>query len=140
MSIPIEFRAWDKQSKQMFQVYRIDFREDGLYVNLDTPSRVTELREDWLFGDRLELMQFIGLKDKNGTKIYEGDVVRYSTWLTKDGNSPMGNNGFKIGNVYYFKSGFVVSGNELWATLNYKHIEVIGNIHQNPELIKESKE
>jgi uncharacterized phage protein (TIGR01671 family) len=117
----IEFRAWDKQSKQMFQVYRIDFREDGLYVNLDTPSRVTELREDWLFGDRLELMQFTGLLDKNGTKVFEGDLCQAGSGIAKVIYDGFG--------VPCFVSGVNCLSTTEIAVRGVK-FEVIGNIHE----------
>ena len=71
--------------------------------------------------------QYTGLKDKNGKEIYEGDVVQYH---------PEANAG--IGRVVYEGSGFYVIDEfngllDDFATLG---IEIIGNIHDNPELIE----
>ena len=71
------------------------------------------------------LMQYTGLKDKNGKEIYEGDVVKTS---------------LGIGKVCMRLGCWFI---EMQKELGYFHtdeIEVIGNIYENPELLKEVKE
>lgn len=74
--------------------------------------------------------QFTGLTDKNGKKIYEGDVVKASEKEDKD----------LVGAVEWKFECWIVSGANWADTLhmaNYLHdLEVIGNIHDNPELLE----
>lgn len=117
----IKFRAWDKKSKQFSH---ITARGGAfLYNNLILGGDIKEM----------ELMQFTGLKDKNGKEIYEGDVVEWKpTVLDRKMRGKV---------IWHEQSGawFVLDDlgvyNHLGLLLNIK-TEIIGNIYENPELIK----
>ena len=127
----IKFRAWDSYQSKMYSWAKLGELDAGKHLSL------------WnlLIGEvpLIRAMQYTGLKDMKGVEIYEGDVVSYSSWNTEDGSSPMGSSEWKAGDVYFVDGKFAVRGNELWDTFKYRNIMVIGNIHQSPELLKESK-
>lgn len=81
---------------------------------------------------RYELMQYIGLKDKNGKEIFEGDIVHaYSEGARL------------IGVIEYFDNAYCIKDrngiyNALW--INAEHYEVVGNIWEDSELVEETDE
>ncbi len=73
--------------------------------------------------------QFIGLTDKNGVKIFEGDVVNYNNGLVSEI--------FKVVyNEKYARFTFT-RPNTVFAVFNTEKCEVVGNVHDNPELMEE---
>lgn len=87
-------------------------------------------------GTNIEPEQYTGLKDKNGKEIYEGDILYFDI---QDYN---GIDHFNKSFVEYAGSGFGVSYNKAdrfieldLVMLNDDEVEVIGNIHENPELL-----
>lgn len=81
--------------------------------------------------------QYTGLKDMNGKRIFEGDIVQYEERLFYSGNVLVAHpvmfeeGGFCV--RYYFLSNWLRNG--FGGNIKLEGIEVIGNIHDNPELL-----
>ena len=118
----IKFRAWEKKLKEMITVSTVDFNKE--MINTDSL---------WRYFHEVELMQYTGLKDKNGTEIYEGDIVvhydgeltfkaivewDYWSWYLK-GVIPEDN--FQIEDV---------------TDRNVSDVQIIGNVYEHPELLE----
>ena len=80
------------------------------------------------FIDKETIGQFTGLHDENGKEIYEGDIVK-ADWFNRD--EVIGEICFSMGCFILANSS--VSDNQLFI---FKSFEVIGNIYENPELLK----
>ena len=140
MSRPIKFRAWDKDSKRYGEVVEIEYNEsreiDGIWVWYNIHERYEPIP-----GANVTVEQYTGLKDKNGKEIYEGDIVRTTDRVTvKDlifpiGVVEFGQQAFWICNVPSERPDFTHNETLLkyWET----DLEVIGNIHENPELLED---
>jgi uncharacterized phage protein (TIGR01671 family) len=129
----IKFRVWDKLYKIMREVLSIDFEKQKVIC----PPRGHEFSEWYnqhLSFNEVLLMQYTGLKDKNGKEIYEGDIVET---VTASGN-PFGtidvvrcqDGGFKLVDETDSLLPIYIGDKEVIS------IEVIGNIYENPELIE----
>lgn len=144
---PIKFRAWDKDRKRMF------------LPDWSLDNGILKILSNW------EIMQFTGLLDKNGREIYEGDVIehevydkpysdRQKRWKIRKqvvwskgfdhSEEEIKRNVILTENKSYFNQRplFVAikvnkkdqDGGYAWS--EFHNCEVIGNIYENPELIK----
>jgi len=121
MSRAIEFRAWHKPTKRMFNVYsfsRSEVFEDCLDGPGSTPY-VPAKRED------CEIIQFTGLLDKTGAKIFEGDTVKYESVVDRIDDEPYD----FVGEVIYSGACFFVCGK------TGRDLEQLGNKPRSCEVI-----
>lgn len=81
--------------------------------------------------DSYELMQYTGLKDKNGVEIYEGDIIRHNPYPY---DSEPRFRKFEVENMEEFLKDVGFEERELGVSWEPQSVEVIGNIYQNPEL------
>ena len=121
----IKFRAWDT-TKQMMSGWPIAIvlarkheRKDKLPYVLHKDAQKAE----WVGAptSRYVLMQYTGLKDKNGKEIYEKDILTHS--IIRIGKNPKK----FVGVVEYHENQFL--------NCNFVNEEIIGNIYENPELL-----
>ena len=126
----IKFRAWIKDYVLMADVN---------FLNIDYKEIVVMIDEnDYEFGcGEYELMQYTGLKDKNGREIYEGDVYVHNVQDYVAGH-PREINFIK---PVTFEMGAFWVGDMLLvdAIENDSESKVIGNIYENPELLEEGE-
>ena len=132
-----KFRAQDKaRNKMNYKVMVGNCDTDD--ENWTCPIIWIEEEKDWLHFDDYEcIMQSTGLKDKNGQEIFEGDVVRQVR------TQPTTQNETITGVVTMIEGAWLImNDNEqlasyLWSETDEN--EIIGNIHENRELLEEEK-
>lgn len=121
----IQFRAWDEVNHRLIQIYG-ESKDIGDY-NFVNPC-----------SEQVKIMQYTGLKDKNDKKMYEGDIV----CLRKDREHGVYTIRFGVGiydGGYYKFMGFYLDPQdteEHTCMFETKDIEIIGNLYENPELLK----
>ena len=127
----IKFRAWDKKENKWLLGYEMpNLGGFSMFGEIMMMGEYANLLSSY-FPDRLEdieLMQYTGLKDKNGKEIYEGDILKHL-----DG---------RLSVVEYDAPHFILrhhpeGGSDFIAVKN--HFEIIGNIYENPELLTNQK-
>lgn len=126
----IKFRVWDKEEKKMHKVKTIEFSRRGARI-IHLAEVISNGKGDHKrWHSSVELMQSTGLKDKNGTEIYEGDIVK-----SQDGtDGPI--------NIFVVKRD--ASNGGFYPMTGYDigyHTElnwVIGNIYETPELLEDN--
>ena len=119
----IKFRAYcHGKIWQVSSINWLYFKTDLLLFDLEG----YQLRE-WL--KNVDLMQFTGLKDRNGAEIYEGDIIKHPSqqFLT---NPPK-----IIRGIVEYKNNSFITNCIGWQT-DFNKLEVIGNIYENPELLE----
>ncbi len=126
MNREIKFRAWDKLENVMwFNGFSV-----SAYGNIHfyEPSReyCGYSNLDWI------LMQYTGLKDKNGKEIYEGDICR----MTWDGHEIIAPMIFNQEKAQFGLDAEVDFESPAYIKDVPTPPEIIGNIYENPELIK----
>ena len=115
----IKFRAWDFEEVEMIQP------EDLLTINENR-----YLNESLAHDEKVTFMQFTGLTDKKGNDIYEGDIVNWQAGYVKG-----------IDAIIYDDGGFCIDSSfqddmSIYQSYASEALEVVGNIHQNPELLE----
>jgi uncharacterized phage protein (TIGR01671 family) len=125
-----KFRAWLKAESKMCEVGLIRFGVGAFLLGAEPGSDI--ISSDGKFkakapdsgrfvnNEEFELMQFTGLKDKNGKEIYESDILEYPHREVNDDRV-----------VTFIDGGFMlthINGQRFWPYDN----EVIGNIYENP--------
>ena len=125
----IKFRAWLKEDKRMVNVETMDFTDKSIqYLKKSEINNAYILRRESF--DDVELMQYTGLTDKNGTGIYEGDIVVLNN---------IENDNMCI--VRYEHSSYRLEGWSLREDLSNvedRFLEVVGNIYESKNLLEEN--
>jgi len=124
----LEFRAWDKDKNRYPRLWTVEFGHDGI----DDMLAITETNGSVTISKNFVLEQYTGRKDKHGVKTYESDIVNASIYSDEKPQKLI---------VQWLGSGFVIeyedSESDLVLISEFVgSLEVIGNVHKNPELLE----
>lgn len=115
----IQFRVWDVQRRKFISDYLFD---KWGFVMCSTYPR---FYYDAAHETTCNVMQFIGITDKNGLEIYEGDILKNGTW---------------VGMIVYEAPEFKFNDGSTSFSVSFWEFEVIGNIYEHPEMLNINQE
>lgn len=126
-----KFRAWQKTWEEMGKVKRIRFDDDGNVTTVLFIGKKFGANEKI---NEIELMQSTGLKDKNGKEVFVGDIIKCTRGCPHEVYLEKEYGGTYIGGMpaIYLKG---IREGYAWT----EHEEVIGNIYENPEFVKDKE-
>lgn len=109
----IKFRAWNKEKERMHKIFDSETSTEWFLPNLS---------------ERFEVMQYTGLKDKNGQEVYEGDILYHPVQGKRKVYYPFAPHvaGYGLKNIENGMSSDLC---------NAQLYEIIGNIYENPDLL-----
>ena len=141
----IKFRAWDKEYEKMTYFDDEDYEYNPpLVFRLDQVFKKNSNYDDYEdfeyndITDKVEVMQYTGLHDKNGKGIYEGDIIFIkgeTKLLDIKGKVEYSN---ILAQFIITNTGSIVNEAEPLGDYEEEDIEVIGNIYDNKELLNET--
>ena len=128
----IKFMAVIKKTKKVLVVSEIMFGRKEVYVYTNENKILTDL---FSFDD-VKIIQYIGIKDKNKKEIYDGDIFKYNHHKGYNVETFIGSI-FRHDTLpkYITKPRDLFDADEIEVDV-VPYLEVIGNIHQNPEVLK----
>ena len=131
---PLKFRIWDKQLEKFMDeknCFLLFVGNTDKYLAFNTKFGlypIPDTGQKDLGWDKYVIQQFTGLKDKNNKEIYDGDIVKFT--LTTE----------QIGDVRWNGRYYVIYVKLLGPTPEFypapEVSEIVGNIFENPELLK----
>ena len=130
----IKFRAWDTQAEEI--LYGVEHTYDGYKVPMPSFGALLDCPDFYV------VMQYTGLKDKNGKEIYEGDIVKFYPQSPRSEELPNPRYG-EMGEVFFDIGSFAVrpidkkrEGIQFFLDELGEWV-VVGNIYENKELLDE---
>jgi uncharacterized phage protein (TIGR01671 family) len=125
-----KMKAWLKKEKKMVAVIGIDFNYE--YIRYTEDGNLFNENYKTAEFKNVELLQYIGMKDKNNKEVYEGDILKLRD-----------NHGIKLVKYHDEWSAFIVESQKdtsvgvLGLYFDKEEFEIIGNAYENSELLGE---
>lgn len=123
----LDFRAWVYYGEELEKPH---YSQDW-----ESLSRFFEDHDE--NDDNQCIEEFTGKKDETGRKIYVGDIVRYGGGNAYEVCFLNGCFGIKNRNLSVLYNSYTFNDNDIYGSNGKLRLEVIGNIHKNPELLEE---